>query len=237
MKSLYYPRFSLRGELKPHVLVPAVRHSARIGNVLWDARFEDIPNWFEPKAQVAGYIKRLADFHEAGIGLILMGPHGTGKSCLGAIVLRNALVRGGSALFYDCRELMEDLSATKGPPITTPSGAPLREAIAHVSFLQLDDFVLEGVAPWKISPLEVALKRRWDEGLPTIITTNMTSDEFKSSGEVNTEWFNTLAAERLIRIVTPDSAVIDGKRVSVDWRVDPPRPVRGEVSIGKGWVF
>ena len=204
--SKWYARFPLTPEPEPKILTEEVRRKARIGRTHWEARIQQVPDRLPYKAAIKRYIRHMHDWYEpAGCGLVLYGKVGHGKTALGSIVLRNALARGGYALSIRATEMVDHLYTNPNFRFD-PGWPPLIEMLHGVTFLLLDDLVEED-KDWRLRYVENVLRARYDERLPTIITTNVDKD---SMFAIN--WLKSLFFERY-----------HGIEVSgINWRLDPP---------------
>ncbi|MEP7044564.1 MAG: ATP-binding protein [Dokdonella sp.] len=141
-------------------------------------RFRDrtIENW-KPvgkgqlgiRAAILAYVANLADAYESGRGLLLLGPVGVGKTHLAAGVLNLAIAAGFSGQFVRVGDLFATMkrSFAKGQPDF--DDLPLRQA----NFVVLDDLGASRGSEWETAVLHDLLAHRYDERLPTIVTTNV----------------------------------------------------------------
>ena len=149
-----------------------------------------------------------------GRGLLLYGPAGTYKTTTAAAILLHAVRRGlmntdptdrnitwhGWAMgrFVDWQEVSElfrsanddeadDFDATEIRKALIPTGPTLNRA----DYLVLDDISRERATEWNTSELQRIIRRRGDNGYPTIVTTNTTPKEWESiHGEPLTDFFD-----------------------------------------------
>lgn len=149
---------------------------------------------------IRGYLRSLPTNDRNGLGLLMYGPRGSGKSHLAATVLGYVLRAGAfvrptwiaaADLHGAKREEVDDLGCTRY--------AWVREA----PWVVIDDLGEEGSSEWLQTTLSI-IKRRYEDQLPTIITTNLDLEEL-------VERYPWLA-----------SIMLDGFRVvevaGVDWR-------------------
>lgn len=189
----------------PDFLTEDVRIASGIGTDHWKARLSRIPTWCKYRKPLRDYIRSMHILERHGQGLFLFGEHGTGKTAVGVIALRNALARRASALFISAQTIVSRLNSPR--PLPLPNGAPVEEAIRQVHFLQVDDLGSEDRADWKQPEVEDAIRYRYNNDLPTIITTNL---EKKQVQEI--KWLVSLMTHK----VTP--LEITG----INWRTKPP---------------
>jgi DNA replication protein DnaC len=201
---LFYERWPLSEKPDPRFLTEATRRRAKIGKSHWEARLSAIPDGFDFKQIIKGYIAKMHLHERAGLGLFLYGSVGSGKTSLGSIVLRNALARGGLVLSMRAVDMVDELTSRR--PVDLPNGSSLINGLRNVNYLLLDDFVAEDKV-WRTNKIESVLRARYDERLPTIITTNMTKDDV-----FEIPWFKSFLFERFIGV----------KITGIDWRKNPP---------------
>lgn len=107
--------------------------------------------------------------------LVLLGPVGTGKTHTGIAALQYlASYRGCSFAFFPVVELLDALRPGG-------DGDALLERLCSVRVLLLDDLGAEKGSEWTTERLYLLVNRRWLEGRPTIVTTNLPADELESA--------------------------------------------------------
>lgn len=105
---------------------------------------------------------------DSGQGLFIYGPRGTGKTMLASIIANERVKKGKPTLFSSVPDLMGDLRATfhKGNTEET------LQTVKSASFLILDDLGAERMTEWVGEQLFAIINHRYNECLPTIITSN-----------------------------------------------------------------
>ncbi|MEI8306015.1 MAG: ATP-binding protein [Chloroflexales bacterium] len=107
--------------------------------------------------------------------LLLFGPCGAGKTHLAAAAANQVLDRGEPVLFTVVPDLLDHLRATFGP--TSEVGYDERfEQVRSVGLLVLDDLGTESATGWAREKLYQLLNHRYNQELPTIITSNRAPD-------------------------------------------------------------
>lgn len=121
------------------------------------------------------YAKRLKENSKEGKGVMFFGAVGRMKTTLACCIAREAMRQGMGAFFISMPELMDKLvSMSKG------DGTEFRrfeEKVKHTRFLILDDFGAEYPAGWVLNKVDAIITSRYNDMLPTIITTNMLPSE------------------------------------------------------------
>ena len=102
--------------------------------------------------------------------LVLVGPHGSGKTRLAAAVANRMIEAGRGVLFVHVPDLMDHLRASFGPT-SDMSYDELFERVRSAPLLILDDMGGPGSTPWAQGKLQQIVNHRYSEGLPTVFTT------------------------------------------------------------------
>jgi len=122
------------------------------------------------------------------VGLLFVGPPGTGKTHLGVGLLRALALRKGAKIFFaEQRELLKDLQSTfDGGAARNESDvlAPVLEA----EVLLLDDLGAGRTTAWAQDVMHDVLAHRYNRKLPTLMTTNRATgdDDATASSELPT---------------------------------------------------
>jgi DNA replication protein DnaC len=116
---------------------------------------------------------------DANRGLVLWGTFGTGKTHLAAAVVRRRLSEGVIGLFIKTPALLNRMRATFDKDSTGPTAAELLAAVKRVPLLVLDDLGVEKTTDWVLETLYEIVDSRYCDGLPLVITTNLTAPELR----------------------------------------------------------
>jgi len=204
--SLFYVRMPLTRLPDPKILTEKVRCRAKIGRTHWRAHLDMVPDSMPYKKDIATYCKALQIFERRGLGLLLYGSLGSGKTSLGTIALKYCLAKGGRALSFRVAYMLDQLISFK--PRELPNGAPLIEGLENVNLLLLDDLEKE-TDRRRIAALETVIRARYDDELPTIITTNL-----KKEDVFEFEWLKSMLHDSYYHY----------KVEGINWRALPPSP-------------
>lgn len=176
----------------------------RVGRDFWDTRLSAIPDCATHKKHVVEFVQTLHLQVAEGRSLILCGNYGAGKTGCGVLVLKECVARGGRALMVKAEELTS--AVIESTPFDQDQS--LWDRARTVDVLLLDDLRREHVKDFGKSIIESLIRRRADEALTTVITTNASTRELKERYEAATEVLRKCG--RLVMCA------------GVDWRNNPP---------------
>lgn len=136
---------------------------------------------FEPgNASLRAALERAIAFCEGypqlgadeGLGLLLCGGNGVGKTHLAVAVLRELVVRKGArGRYWDFHELIREIKSSYDPETRTTELQVL-EPVVDADVLLLDDLGAWKMTDWMNDTLFYILNQRYMTKRPTIITTN-----------------------------------------------------------------
>jgi DNA replication protein DnaC len=161
-------------------LTSADLQSIRLPERFWTATFEQIvdgpasqSSQDAPKALVGGYLSRLALMRSMGAGLLLWGPNGTGKTSIGALLLKQARREGFKAMFLEAAAIKT--LVVDRVMYDAEAGKTVWARAFEVDFLLLDDLGKgshdsQGFGERLVDEL---IRDRYANKRPTIITTNV----------------------------------------------------------------
>tara|TARA_R110002020_G_scaffold50716_9_gene143385 strand:+ start:108839 stop:109510 length:672 start_codon:yes stop_codon:yes gene_type:complete len=146
-------------------------------NFIGDKRFKDAAR---------GYIENVDKMYGDGDSIAFIGGFGTGKTYMAACMLKIAMIRGYSALYYHMSDMIQD---------SLDSKSSFFEKAGSIDFLCIDEFDSRWVFPSENSEqlfgqtMERVFRHRFQNKMPTIICSNthdlnsVLSGRFSSSVE------------------------------------------------------
>lgn len=131
--------------------------------------------------------KSYAESYPNDSGLFLYGPPGTGKTHLAVSVLQEILKKRHKGLFFTVPDLFDEIRQSFVPGNEENN---ILEKVKNAEFLVLDDLGAEKSTEFVIEKLYQIINSRYNDVLPTVITSNKTITEIA-------ELIGTRAASRL----------------------------------------
>ena len=123
------------------------------------------------------YVKHFTDFKKDGMGLLLYGPVGTGKTYYAAAIA-NALIDKG----YKVK--MTKFTTLANQLWNAENKQAFMNSLNRYSLLVIDDLGAERQSDYMKEQVFNVIDNRYMAGLPFVVTTNLTADEIKKPHEV-----------------------------------------------------
>ncbi len=111
--------------------------------------------------------------------LVFQGDNGCGKTHLAAAIVNYQYQNKKPALFIVVPDFLDHLRSTFSPE-SKISYDQLFESVKNAPLLVLDDFGKQTTTPWAKEKLYQVINYRYNAQLPTVITTNCSTDELDS---------------------------------------------------------
>lgn len=138
----------------------------------------DRPPVTDIDAHIVAATRRFADQIDekldAGRGLWLMGPVGTGKTTLAMLVAKAALKAGRSVAIYSLPRLLNEIRETHR---ADRSHVDLLDRLTAVDLLHVDDVGAERTTDWVLEELYSIVNARYEDQRSMVITTNILDRE------------------------------------------------------------
>lgn len=125
---------------------------------------------------VRGFVRNVSAELDAGRGLWLRGPVGTGKTTLAMLVSSGALEAGRTVAIYSLPRLLAEIRTTFEDG-SERSYTQLLDRLGDVDLLHLDDVGAEKTSPWVLEQLYSIVNTRYEEQRSIVITTNLEEEE------------------------------------------------------------
>lgn len=117
------------------------------------------------------------EFPVVNKGLLLIGPHGIGKTHLAAAILRHVIRRTGArGLFYEVPALLRMIRDTYNPVVRTTEIDVIRP-VMEAELLVLDELGAEKTSEWVDETMTLIVNTRYSHRRPTIFTTHFPERE------------------------------------------------------------
>jgi DNA replication protein DnaC len=120
------------------------------------------------------YVDTIETQLDAGRGLWLMGPVGTGKTTLAMLVSKAALKVGRSVAIYSLPRLLNEIRDTHR---AERSHVELLDQLTAVDLLHIDDVGAERTTDWVLEELYSIVNSRYEDERSMLITTNILDRE------------------------------------------------------------
>ena len=112
-------------------------------------------------------------------GLLLRGITGCGKTHIAIAILKEVIARGYSGYYANFNDLLSRIRDSYNSE-SGASEAELLDAVDSAQLLVLDDVGAESTTDWVRDRLYLIINRRYENALPTIITTNCDEAELEA---------------------------------------------------------
>jgi len=151
---------------------------ANIPREYWALSLEEIETDAAAKRLVATYIENMRNALDQGLGMVLLGPLGVGKTSLMCAVGKEALLRGVPAYYTTTQALLDSLK----PGADEEHGAAARAKAARVVLLdELDKVYLKAGSDWARGRIEELLRGGIPHHTAFLIGTNLEEEGIAES--------------------------------------------------------
>jgi DNA replication protein DnaC len=156
-------------------------NSAKIPKRYMSKNLDSFDKFRQPKAfkLAQNYLHGWYSMKREGKGLIFVGDVGTGKSHLAFALLLELLRRGITGMAATVPDLMDDLRPKRGE--TTEKQIAQIETLKNIDLLLLDDLGAQRNTEWVTERLFIILNARYNNMLPTIITSNERLEDLEAT--------------------------------------------------------
>lgn len=134
-----------------------------------------------------------------GLGLLFIGPVGSGKTYLAASIANELMESQLKVLFLVVPDLLDELRATYKSEV---SELDLLDTARTIPILILDDLGAHNYTDWTRNRLYSIINYRLNEQLPTVITSNLSLDEMEDHIGLRTT-SRIIQSSRIFRLTVP----------------------------------
>lgn len=156
-------------------------HRMNLPEEFWRARVAEVPA--AARAAVERYLARLHEMQDQGVGLLVMGAAGVGKTAVAAVVLKEFRSYERTGFFITIWELREGIKSR----ISFDDQTSLLDRCREVDVLVLDKFQPEdaGDLIFGARAVEELIASRSARKRVTILTTRLTVSDFRSNSKLD----------------------------------------------------
>lgn len=172
-------------------------------NSLMDKKFEHetFENWNDDvgskqiKEIGKRYCKNFQEAKKNGLGLLIYGPPGNGKTYVSNCIANNLLSNGIPVICVSINSLLERIRQTYSKWGKEGEDEILK-GLSNADLLIIDDLGTEQKTDWSCTKIYNIVDSRYRNGLPLIVSTNKSIDELK-------EQYHERTIDRLLEMCTP----------------------------------
>ena len=134
-------------------------------------------DWTWPTLQAPGlrdYVDHALDYWQAGLGLLLIGPVGNGKTHLVMGLAKYAVEHDLTIAVTNAAQFLDDLRGSYAAVRTgqRTDADRIVQRLADVDLLVIDDLRVTDWTPWCRSQFFTLINRCWENEVPMLITSN-----------------------------------------------------------------
>ena len=137
-------------------------------------------DWSQPALQHAAlrdYVDHLRDYLDDGLGLLLIGPNGLGKTHLVVGLAKRACEEFGYDIAFTTTKAYLARLRSSYERGATESEAHIMALFTEVDLLVLDELRVDEINAWSRGKLFDLISRRYDADRPLLVTTNLSLNE------------------------------------------------------------
>lgn len=134
---------------------------------------------------VRNYSENFRKHADQGIGFMLSGPYGSGKTHLAAALAIDLMNKGIPVVFGTLISLLGKIRQTYSTGWTQEDELEILETYSTVDLLIIDDLGKERASEWSLEKLFSIINSRYENNLPVVVTTNYSMDTLIEKLSVN----------------------------------------------------
>jgi DNA replication protein DnaC len=131
------------------------------------------------------YANKFKELKDDGIGIIINGSYGAGKTHLAAAVAHELMKQGFQPIFGTLINLLDKIRATYDDFDSKVTENQIINSYINCSLLIIDDIGKEKPSEWTLQKLYQVLNERYENNNPVIITSNYDIEKLKERLTVN----------------------------------------------------
>ena len=126
------------------------------------------------------YCEKWGEMQERGVGILLFGGVGSGKSFLASCVGNAVLSQRVPVLFTNVPRLLKIMFSSKEPQTVV-------DALQRYPLLILDDFGVERTTDYTLEQLFAIVNARYESRLPLVVTSNLSLEALRNTATTETK--------------------------------------------------
>lgn len=137
-------------------------------------------DWTQPALQhpdLRAYCDQFDDHLKAGIGLLLIGPNGSGKTHIAVGLAKRARLELGYDITFITQKAFLARLRDSYEPGARETEAQIMAQLTQIDLLVLDELRADEINAWSRGKLFDLISRRYDADLPLLATTNLSLNE------------------------------------------------------------
>ncbi|MDO5392777.1 MAG: ATP-binding protein [Eubacteriales bacterium] len=142
----------------------------------WEWRFDNDNGSNEKMPVAKKYVENWQKMKKDNVGLILMGPVGTGKSFMAGCIANALLEKGERVMMTNFSRILNELTKYQ------TDKNQIVESLMEYPLLIIDDLGIERSSEFALEQIYNIIDSRYRRKKPLIITTNLAKSEMENSG-------------------------------------------------------
>ncbi len=177
-------------------------------------------DWSQPALQdttLRDYVDHLAEYLDAGLGLLLIGPNGLGKTHLVVGLAKRACEEFGYDIAFTRTKAFLARLRSSYERGATESEAQIMAWLTEVDLLVLDELRVDEITAWSRGKVFDLISRRYDADRPLLVTTNLSLNELAylpdgSIGLDEATLSRLIGLTQVVDLSGPDYRLIEKRR-------------------------